>query len=217
MTARVPHSWNVWRPLGTHESHPLQGSSCFSVLCWPHTPPVPGPARFLALRQPVTAGWPPRAAFPAVSFLPRRPRSPSPAGPIPLHVQGLWTAGRGFLETVVCPQAPGGSRFPYSFTAPFLGRWSVLPVALGLGARVDPAPVPCRMWRVLLPSGLGGVASASGVICAVSLTSSPAHLLQSLSVKLPPARCQAPRVSGYILSLLFSACLACLWEASSAV
>lgn len=126
------------------------------------------------------AGWPPWAALPAVSSLPRRPRSPSPAGPILLRVQGLWTAGQGFLETVVCAQAPGGSQFPHSFAAPSSGRWSVLPVALGLGARVDPAPAPCRMWRVLRPSGPGGVASASGGICAISLTSSPARLLQTL-------------------------------------
>lgn len=152
VTGRVPHGWSARHPVGTHKSHPLQGSSCLSALCGPHTPAVLGPARCLALRpQPVTAGWPP-SRRPLLSAPAPPSMLLSPAVPSPLRVQGLRTAGGASRRPLSALRAQAGAGV-HTALWPLFGWWSVLPVALGLGARVDPAPAPCRMWRVPRPSG----------------------------------------------------------------
>lgn len=208
MTGRVPHGWSAWRPVGTHESHPLRGSSCLSALHGPHTPAVPGPAHCLALRpQPITAGWPP-SRRPLLSAPAPPSTLLSPAVPSPLRVQGLRTAGWGFLEAVVCPQAPGGSRCPHSSVAPVR---SVVSPACGPGAWSSCGSGSCSLQDVVcsMPVWPGGGASASGGLCVVSLTSSPARPLKS-PCRVPASSVLAPRIAGCVLSLLFPICLACL-------
>ena len=67
----------------------------------------------------------------------------------------------------------------------------------------------------MLAAGISG-GLASGGLCVVSLTSSPARPLKS-PCRVPASSVPGPGVAGCVLSLLFPVCLACLREASSAI